>query len=277
MSENRRDVWKSGPAPQMLTRPYYERLHSLEQRHGWHRGMRAYSNALLAPLLRGGAVRHVLDVGCGTGGMLAWLRSFPGVRSVGLEYTRDALAFCRAGGHHELTEASALTLPFRSGVFDLLVCTDVLQHLPYPPGPEAALAEALRVLRPGGHLFLRTNSAWGETSSQAATYRRYLRSDLVAEVRAAGFIVQRASYANLVPALPTLARRRFLPRAAGHVHVEHDPGLQLQTRSPKLKWIDDALAGVLRGEAGVLSNVGVDLPLGDSLLLLAGKPAGAGT
>jgi hypothetical protein len=98
----------------------------------------------------------------------------------------------------------------------------------------------------------------------------------VADVGAAGFMVQRASYANVLPALPTLVRRRLVHRPDGHAHVQHDPGLQLQTRSAKLGWIDAALAGVLHAEASVLSDIGVDLPLGDSLLVLAAKPGRSG-
>ena len=50
---------------------------------------------------------------------------------------------------------SAELLPFRDEQFDLVICTQVMEYL---PEPGTAIAEILRVLRQGGHLFLSTPS-----------------------------------------------------------------------------------------------------------------------
>jgi SAM-dependent methyltransferase len=42
-------------------------------------------------------------------------------------------------------------IPFVSGMFDLVICTQVLE---YVPDPDAVIAEIHRVLKPGGYLFL---------------------------------------------------------------------------------------------------------------------------
>ncbi|WP_299472253.1 class I SAM-dependent methyltransferase [uncultured Roseibium sp.] len=47
--------------------------------------------------------------------------------------------------------ADIRTLPFRDEEFDLVMCAHTIEHL---PDPETALAEALRVLKPGGTLLL---------------------------------------------------------------------------------------------------------------------------
>ena len=265
-------------APSVLTRPYYERLHALEEAHGWSRGMRAYAEALLTPLLKRKAVSRVLDLGCGTGSMLSWLSGYSGVRVTGIDLSRDALGFCQARGHRELTEGSATTLPFQAETFDLVFCADVLQHLPNPPGDATALTEAARVLRPGGYLYLRTNSGCGERSGPATesdAYRRYKRADLAERVARAGFLVERSTYANALPALPMIVRRSLSVTPNGHVpHV--DAGLARTLRPNSLRWIDSLLALVLQVEAWAVGGVKAELPLGGSLLILARRAESAG-
>ena len=52
--------------------------------------------------------------------------------------------------------ASAETLPLREGSFDLVICTQMLE---YAPEPSLVIAEILRVLKPGGQLWLSVPSA----------------------------------------------------------------------------------------------------------------------
>jgi len=54
--------------------------------------------------------------------------------------------------------ASGLALPFCSSVFDTVLSTEVLEHV---PEPSQLLGEAYRVLRPGGYLLLTTPQTWG--------------------------------------------------------------------------------------------------------------------
>jgi SAM-dependent methyltransferase len=52
--------------------------------------------------------------------------------------------------------AQAQKLPFREGHFDLVICTQMLE---YAPEPASVIAEILRVLKPGGNLWLSVPSA----------------------------------------------------------------------------------------------------------------------
>jgi SAM-dependent methyltransferase len=54
--------------------------------------------------------------------------------------------------------ASGLSLPFASAVFDTVLSTEVLEHV---PEPSQLMSEAYRVLRPGGYLLLTTPQTWG--------------------------------------------------------------------------------------------------------------------
>lgn len=99
--------------------------------------------------LRGARVDALLDVGCGTGRLVAALRrEHPPARIVGCDFSRGMLgrAAARSPGG-AWVQAEAARLPFADESFDALVCTEAFHWF---PDPDAALAEFRRVLRPGG-------------------------------------------------------------------------------------------------------------------------------
>ena len=100
--------------------------------------------------------QHVLDVGCGPGVDTLALAAFVGasgsVDGVDADPTLVAAAEHRASAagvhdrvHHHV--ADALALPFAAQTFDAVRGERLFQHL---SDPHAALAEMLRVTRPGG-------------------------------------------------------------------------------------------------------------------------------
>lgn len=91
---------------------------------------------------------RVLEVGCGEGIVLAHLAErTPGARFDGLEMDETALARARARCPDvALVRGDACELPFRDRSFDLVVCLEVLEHL---PEPARALREVRRVSRGG--------------------------------------------------------------------------------------------------------------------------------
>jgi ubiquinone/menaquinone biosynthesis C-methylase UbiE len=97
------------------------------------------------------ADKDVLEAGCGmaTDGV-RFVRA--GARYVGVDFSRTALGLAarrleRETGTAELVQASITDLPFTDASFDLVYSNGVIHHL---PETAAAVAEFLRVLRPGG-------------------------------------------------------------------------------------------------------------------------------
>ena len=86
---------------------------------------------------------RVLDLGCGDGELLAWLRDNKQVSGYGLEIDPDKIALCIERGVNVIEQNLDLGLGnFASNSFDVVVMTQSLQALHYP---DKVLAEMLRV------------------------------------------------------------------------------------------------------------------------------------
>ena len=100
------------------------------------------------------AKARVLDIGCGTGVLTRTLGRWPGVDVVvGVDPAPSLLGTARQLAAElanvSFEEADGRALPFGEATFDVVVFDSTLCHV---PEPELALAEARRVLRPGGVL-----------------------------------------------------------------------------------------------------------------------------
>lgn len=102
-----------------------------------------------------GVSGHVLEVGCGGGGMVRAIQSLrPDLRVSGCDISSSAATAAAKSITAELTYSTAdgLRLPFKGNSFDAVVMFDVIEHVEHP---RDLVAEISRVLRPKGvfHLF----------------------------------------------------------------------------------------------------------------------------
>lgn len=130
-----------------------------------HRIFAACYDRMLAPLERevlgpcraellGGLTGSVLDVGAGTGVNLQYLRAAEKVVAAEPDAAMRRKLERRvpeAPVPVEVSDAPAQSLPFADGRFDAVLFTLVLCTVPQP---DRALAEARRVLAPGGRLIV---------------------------------------------------------------------------------------------------------------------------
>ena len=97
------------------------------------------------------AARKILIIGAGTGLDFPYLPA--NTLNVALDFSAAMLsrAVPRAAGQVQLVQADAEHLPFLDGGFDVILMHLILAVVPHP---SHALAEASRVLRPGGTLLI---------------------------------------------------------------------------------------------------------------------------
>jgi SAM-dependent methyltransferase len=117
---------------------------------------------MLREALRGVAgPASIVDIGCGDGAATALTaRVNPGHRIVGLDWSADALRHAKAHGLPLIrAEAEPAGLPIASGRVDVVIMSELIEHL---IDPDSVLEEVRRVLRPGGVLLLSTPNlaAW---------------------------------------------------------------------------------------------------------------------
>jgi ubiquinone/menaquinone biosynthesis C-methylase UbiE len=133
--------------------PLYDTVNAVAMRQG------RWRPRLAARALDGAGPRRILDLGCGTGEMaLAIARVSSDVKLIGVDGDAGVLeradAKARAEGVElELHEALADRIPLPDANVDCVVSTLMFHHL-VPSAKRAALAEARRVLVPGGRLLV---------------------------------------------------------------------------------------------------------------------------
>ena len=108
---------------------------------------------------RGSGAYRILDVGCGTGTLLATLSSDPRAeRLVGLDFSPNMIRLVHEKIRDQHLEArmhavcgDSERLPFGEAAFDIVTCCNSFHHYPHQT---QAIAGFARVLRPGGILIL---------------------------------------------------------------------------------------------------------------------------
>ena len=149
----------TAPAPGNPLQEFYERP-DVPLRSGLDRARR--QARMLAGMLRdvtGPAV--IIDLGCGDGSALAIAAERnPAHRFAGIDWSGDALRQAQAAGLTVMrASVSGGSLPVADGAADVVIMSELIEHLVDPDG---AVAEARRILRPGGSLLLSTPNlaAW---------------------------------------------------------------------------------------------------------------------
>ena len=149
----------TAPSPGNPLQEFYESP-DVPLRSGLDRARR--QARMLAGMLRevtGPAV--IVDLGCGDGSALAIAAEHnPAHRFAGIDWSGDALRQAQAIGLTVMrASVSGGSLPVADGAADVVIMSELIEHLVDPDG---AVAEARRILRPGGSLLLSTPNlaAW---------------------------------------------------------------------------------------------------------------------
>ncbi len=231
----------------------YQELYELEDRHWWFRSRRRFVWGLLRRAGVSSASR-ILDAGCGTGrNLVEFGRLGP---AEGVDFSEEAVAFCRRRGLAGVRQATVEELPFPDGRFDLIIATDVIEHL---DDDRRALAELRRVAAPGARLVITVPAyrwLWSHHDESHHHKRRYTLRGLREPVEASGWsaLVSSYYYSAMLPAVAAV-------RAARRLGARENGRSDLSLTPPGL---DRILELPVRAEATIVERGG-RLPAGVSI------------
>lgn len=242
-----------------MERDEYERMHAVEDRMWWYRGLRQLAADRLSRALAGSGARGaVLDAGCGTGGMLHRLgASVAGRPTIGLEYDAVAASFAAAKAGRPVVGGSVNQLPFGAGALAGYLSLDVLCHGGVDPA--LALEEAHRCLSAGAiAVFNLPAYEWLLSAHDRRVHnvRRFTRRQAGTLLAGHGFRVLRSSYWNSL-LFPLMLLHRLFGRDDAESDVHDYPA-----------WLDAIFSAALAIERAAI-RAGLDLPFGGSLIVVA--------
>jgi predicted TPR repeat methyltransferase len=143
--------------------------------------------ATLARELERLAPRSVVDLGCGRGQLVEEIRRvLPQAKLTGIDLSTAQIEHNKAAMPWATWSVANLSLPLPDGLdeHDAVVATEIIEHL---DDPEAFLANAARLLRPGGHLIVTTQSGRvGETERRVGHVRHFTAADVTDLLERAG-------------------------------------------------------------------------------------------
>lgn len=230
----------------------------MHRKHFWHVGRQA----IVKNVIRARGISNLnlsIDVGCGPGYQLEnWKEISSTV--IGLDQHAGEIDAQMFPPGISLTKGDIEALPFENKSVDLFIGLDVIEHV----DDNKALREALRVLKPGGYCLLSVpahQALWSIRDVEAGHKRRYSKKQLMGTVKDAGLEILSVRYFQFC-LLPLVFITRFAGRSNAKLrdHEDFPPTIL----NGIFKWINVFEAR--------LDALGLRLPTGSSLILLARKP-----
>jgi SAM-dependent methyltransferase len=245
----------------------YPWMAEVEEQHWWFASRRAiverFINRLNLP-----ADAALLEPGCGTGGNFAMLARHG--RVFAMDADAEALRFATASGRAQVACGSLPErIPFTGQDFDLILMSDVLEHL----DDDVAALRALRHrLKPSGCILATVPAMqwlWSGHDQAHHHRRRYSARTLHRVAQAGGLDVVYLGYFNFI-LFPVVAGVRLAQRLMNRQNASEASNYTTMP-SPSINAI---LRRVFSSERHLLGRI--PMPFGVSLLMLA-RPSSAAT
>jgi SAM-dependent methyltransferase len=237
-----------------------EFLFQMEEKHFWHIGRKE----LILDTIRdipGSASGKILEIGCGNGSVLSFLKR-NGLDVTGGDISPECLLLCRQrDGNIPLMQLDVLDMTFVS-VFDIVGLFDVLEHI---GDDEKAIQGVSIALKPGGRVVITVPAhkfLWRRADEIAKHKRRYSRTEIRSKLERNGFKIEKQTFfmSVFLPLFLVLA-------VVSKVHKQRSIKSIIEFRT--IPVVNTVCLWLLRQENKLVRRTG--LPIGASMLIVARK------
>jgi ubiquinone/menaquinone biosynthesis C-methylase UbiE len=243
---------------------YEQKYHQLEEQHWWFAGrrdaIRKLINHMQVPV-----EANILEIGCSAGPLQQILHTDGYTNLTGIDISENAIKLAEQRGVPNVSVMDGAKLDFADASFDLVVASDVLEHI---EDEELAVREWARVLRPGGCMIVFVPAfqmLWTHHDEVNHHYRRYTAAHLRRVIQRAGLTVERSSYWNSTLFFPAsvvrLAKRIYSRPSSNTVDtgdLKQFPG-----------WLNSLFGNLLKTENSFLKYA--SFPVGVSVFAIGRK------
>ena len=202
-----------------------DKFNEIERIHWWWEGRRE----LISFLLKGKRPVKILDVGCGTGETLTFIKKmFPKAKLYGVDSSISAIKYSKQRGHKNILKSLAEKLPFKDETFDVVLFLDVLEHI---KNDQKVINEAKRVLKKNGSIIITSPALsfiWSAHDTEQGHKRRYTRRAIRALANEAGLKTSFISYFNFFLSPPIITIRLLSNIKAMRYLSNYDSGLNFE-------------------------------------------------
>jgi ubiquinone/menaquinone biosynthesis C-methylase UbiE len=244
-----------------MEQSYSLKYHELEEKHWWFIGRRDIIFGLIKDHRRD---VEILEIGCSGGVLIEFLNKQGFLKLHGIDIDERAIEICRQRGIKQVMVADAQETGFKEEQFDVLIASDVLEHI---KDEDKALREWYRILKPGGTLIIFVPAfqfLWSNHDEVNRHFRRYSKSALVKILEKNSFKTEKVSYWNFSLFFPISLFRLFQKFLSANRKRASAQLYEFNTL------INKTLEYILRLENNFLST-GINLPIGVSLFIIGRK------
>ena len=190
----------------------YKLMSSLEQDHWWFASRKKIIRSILNIYLTPDKKKNILEIGCGSGGLLKLLSNYGNLSAIEL----DNLSRKKAVGKN-ICSVEYGKLPddiSNDTMYETIFLFDVLEHI---EKDKKSIKKINRLLNKGG-LFILTVPAfmflWSSHDETSHHKRRYSKEELILLLKCNGFRIKYSSYFNIF-LFPLIVSFRFFNKITG--------------------------------------------------------------
>lgn len=248
-----------------MDKSFEKKYHCFEKDFWWAKGRRQIILQLIENLnIKKDSL--ILDIGCTNGSTMKFLEK-RGYKIEGLDISQEAINIC-IQKDLKVYRADATNTKLKEESFDLIIASDILEHLNYD---FLALNEWARILKDGGKLIIFVPAfkfLWSGHDELHHHFRRYTKRELINLLKKSGFVIKRFSYWNFFLFLP-ITIIRLLKKTFFHSKVTKKNWERDVFFSQNNSFLNYFLFTILKIEKIFLRTI--NFPIGISFFIIAEK------